>query len=77
MMSSFDINYFADVFDVYIKNPEDVVIVDFGPYGPTTDGLLFKWDEIIDGNLATNETTGDSADGNVIVYTLFHKSNLY
>ena len=50
---------FADsdfVFDVYIDNA-DIYLVDFNPFGPVTDSILFTWDELhqlvpqnIDGN---------------------------
>lgn len=36
-----------DVFDVYIeRNPAKVWLVDFNPFTPTTDGLLFDWSEL-------------------------------
>lgn len=38
--------FVSDVFDVYRKNQGEVVAVDFSPFGPITDGLLFDWDEL-------------------------------
>jgi hypothetical protein len=39
--------HFADTFDVYFtRNNERAFIIDFNPYAPRTDSLLFSWDEI-------------------------------
>ncbi|KAK2170698.1 hypothetical protein LSH36_1g18071 [Paralvinella palmiformis] len=35
------------VFDVYRLRQNKVYLVDFNPYGPVTDGLLFSWDELL------------------------------
>jgi len=34
------------VFDVVRKAKDEVTLVDFGPFGPTTDPLLFDWEEL-------------------------------
>jgi len=39
---------FADAdftFDVWRKSTEDIVLLDFNPFGPVTDSLLFSWNE--------------------------------
>lgn len=36
----------ADVFDVYRPAKDHVVLLDFNPFGETTDGLLFTWSEL-------------------------------
>ena len=37
----------SDVFDVYIlQNRQTVKLVDFNPFSPTTDGLLYGWAEL-------------------------------
>lgn len=36
-----------DTFDVYIsKDNTRVFLIDFNPYGPQTDALLFSWDDL-------------------------------
>ncbi|KAJ4460449.1 putative cell division cycle protein [Paratrimastix pyriformis] len=42
------------VFDVYVSLNERVYIVDFGLWGPSTDPLLFDWDELRDPNFGEN-----------------------
>ena len=37
----------SDVIDVYRPRKNKVYLVDFNPYGPVTDGLLFSWDELM------------------------------
>ena len=39
--------FILDVFDVYRLRQNKVYLVDFNPYGPVTDGLLFSWDELL------------------------------
>ena len=34
------------VFDIFRKRKDLVRLVDFNPFGPTTDSLLFEWDEL-------------------------------
>jgi len=34
------------VFDVYRKDKDKVYLVDFNPFGPVTDAILFTWDEL-------------------------------
>ncbi|KAG9288346.1 hypothetical protein G9A89_021377 [Geosiphon pyriformis] len=44
-----NLNY---VFDVYVtRNRERVWLIDFNPFGPMTDSLLYSWDEILSANL--------------------------
>ena len=41
---------FADAdftFDIWRKSREDVVLLDFNPFGPVTDSLLFSWNELM------------------------------
>ena len=41
---------FADAdftFDVWHKSREAIVLLDFNPFGPVTDSLLFSWNELI------------------------------
>jgi len=41
---------FADsdfTFDVWHKAKEDIVLLDFNPFGPVTDSLLFHWNELM------------------------------
>ena len=39
--------YFSDVFDVFLtENPTTVHLLDFNPFGDTTDALLFNWDDL-------------------------------
>jgi hypothetical protein len=39
--------FFSDVVDVFLsENPTTVHLLDFNPFGPTTDALLFDWDEL-------------------------------
>lgn len=41
-----------DVFDVYIlQNRRTVKLVDFNPFSPTTDGLLYDWSELYQSKL--------------------------
>ncbi|CAG8575890.1 8719_t:CDS:2 [Funneliformis mosseae] len=38
----------VDVFDVYVtRNRERVWLIDFNPYGPMTDSLMYTWEEIL------------------------------
>ncbi|CAG8657519.1 20080_t:CDS:2 [Gigaspora rosea] len=38
----------VDVFDAYVtRNRERVWLIDFNPFGPMTDSLLFTWEEIL------------------------------
>jgi hypothetical protein len=34
------------VFDVYIDDHERLWLIDFNPYAPVTDALLFDWEEL-------------------------------
>jgi len=34
-------------FDVWRKSTEDIVLLDFNPFGPVTDSLLFSWNELM------------------------------
>lgn len=37
-----------DVFDVYLQRSNNkVYLVDFNPFNPTTDALLYNWDELM------------------------------
>ncbi|XP_013396820.1 cell division cycle protein 123 homolog [Lingula anatina] len=50
-----DENY---VFDVYRKSEHNILLLDFNPFGPVTDGLLFEWEELDswpDGDSASEE----------------------
>src|SRR6185436_17564132 len=39
---------YTDVIDVYItRNRERVWLIDFNPFGPMTDSLLYSWEEIL------------------------------
>jgi len=41
---------FADAdftFDIWCKSREDIVLLDFNPFGPVTDSLLFSWNELM------------------------------
>ena len=41
---------FADAdftFDVWLKSRENIVLLDFNPFGPVTDSLLFSWNELM------------------------------
>lgn len=39
---------FIDVFDVYIQRKNNkAYLVDFNPFSPTTDALLYHWDELM------------------------------
>jgi len=41
---------FADAdftFDVWRKSDKNIVLLDFNPFGPVTDSLLFSWNELI------------------------------
>jgi len=41
---------FADpdfTFDIWHKSAEDIVLLDFNPFGPITDSLLFSWNELM------------------------------
>ena len=41
---------FADsdfTFDVWCKSGEDIVLLDFNPFAPVTDSLLFSWNELM------------------------------
>jgi D123 len=33
-------------FDVWIRSPGDVILIDFNPFGCVTDSLLFSWEEL-------------------------------
>lgn len=45
--------YSLDVFDIYInKDNTKVFLIDFNPYAPQTDSLLFSWEELQDISLA-------------------------
>lgn len=38
----------VDVFDVYIQQSNNkVYLVDFNPFSPTTDALLYNWNELM------------------------------
>jgi hypothetical protein len=44
------ITFTAVVFDVYVTRDESkVFLIDFNPFAPTTDPLLFFWEELIPG----------------------------
>jgi len=34
-------------FDIWHKSKEDIVLVDFNPFGPLTDSLLFSWNDLM------------------------------
>lgn len=34
------------VFDVYLPSKDTVILLDFNPFGKTTDSLLFEWDDL-------------------------------
>ena len=36
--------------DVVRPRKDEVVLVDFNPWGETTDSLMFSWQELSDGN---------------------------
>ena len=38
--------YSSDVFDVYRPAKDRVVLLDFNPFGETTESLLFSWSEM-------------------------------
>lgn len=40
------------VFDIVRDGKDKIRLIDFNPFGPVTDGLLFDWDELL-----TNETS--------------------
>lgn len=40
-------------FDVYRRNQGKLLLLDFNPFGPVTDSLLFTWDELEGENLYT------------------------
>jgi len=43
-------NKFPDTdftFDIWRKSGEDIVLLDFNPFGPVTDSLLFSWNELM------------------------------
>jgi hypothetical protein len=44
-----DYLYDLDVFDVYIQRNSNnkVFLVDFNPFSPTTDGVLYNWNELM------------------------------
>lgn len=38
----------VDVFDVYVEyNREKVYLVDFNPFCPTTDSIMYDWEELM------------------------------
>lgn len=44
--------YEIDVFDVYLQRSNNkVYLVDFNPFNPTTDALLYNWDELMSCNI--------------------------
>lgn len=43
-----DDNY---VFDIYRQSKDNVILVDFNPFGATTDALLFEWDDLLTNSL--------------------------
>lgn len=66
MWIRFDLTYLSFVttvvFDVFIDSSLDKVwLVDFAPFAPMTDSLLFSWDEIME--LAANRNP-DTANNN-------------
>lgn len=36
----------SDTFDVFLDDGGDVNLLDFNPWGPITDALLFTWNEL-------------------------------
>ena len=49
-----------DVFDVYISRKNSIRVVDFNPWSPVTDSLLFSWLELVDFKL-NNQTSSSSS----------------
>ncbi len=43
------------VFDIVRRAKDDVALVDFNPFGPPTDGILFSWEELRDVGGTFNE----------------------
>jgi hypothetical protein len=39
---------YLDVMDIYINTQNSVRLLDFNPFSPTTDPLLFQWSEILE-----------------------------
>ena len=49
--------YFSVVLDIYLDDKTDKIwIVDFNPFCPVTDGLLFEWSELL------NESSDQSVE---------------
>ncbi|XP_069141459.1 cell division cycle protein 123 homolog [Argopecten irradians] len=50
------------VFDVYRRDKGKLLLIDFNPFGPVTDGLLFTWDELegLKGERQENDQTQES-----------------
>jgi hypothetical protein len=54
--------YFTvDVFDVYISRKNSIRVLDFNPWSPVTDSLLFSWLELVEFKLNTNQTSSSSS----------------
>lgn len=52
------------VFDVYIEHKKKKVwLVDFNPFSPTTDSLLFTWEELYDLLEQCKKNEGEKANG--------------
>lgn len=43
-------------FDVYRHSKGKLLLLDFNPYGPVTDSLLFSWDELLQDDLVQEDT---------------------
>ncbi|XP_042907499.1 translation initiation factor eIF2 assembly protein isoform X2 [Parasteatoda tepidariorum] len=39
-------NKLIDIYDVYRKKKDKVILIDFNPFGKVTDSLLFTWEEL-------------------------------
>ena len=50
LASTFSLPTYA--FDVYVTSRRRVRLIDFNPPGDTTAGLLYDWDELLEGGLA-------------------------
>lgn len=43
------------VFDVYREKKDSILLIDFNPFNPVTDALLFDWTELSDGSLLNSD----------------------
>eukprot|EP00041_Stephanoeca_diplocostata_P017479 m.352889 g.352889 ORF g.352889 m.352889 type:complete len:429 (+) comp20715_c0_seq1:135-1421(+) len=44
-------------FDLYRKGAEDILLLDFNPFSPVTDSLMFEWHELVSNCKDTTDTT--------------------